>query len=384
MSLLMDALKKAEEAKLGRTDDKAEPSLPAEGLSLEPVRPAAADSPRTPTVAESPPKAEPPRAPSPPTTPPNQAAARNVFAVKQAPAKKNFALLAGGLVVVGGLIIAAWVWWQLKPKAALPMPLATVQPPPPIVPEPVAPSTIATQPPQPLPEPEAPAFATTRQSAATPTAPQEPRKGLKPDDASGAEKPIKLTARKASAPPLAMDAYDALQAGNIVLAQQLYQKLLTADPYNADALYGLAAISLKRGLNAEAEQYYQRALEADPRDSIALAGLAGLRDKPLGEQTESRLKQLLAEQPSAALFMALGNLYARGQRWPDAQQSYFQAYQADSSNPDNAYNLAISLDQMRQPKLAAQFYQEAIKLAEQRPATFRVEDARSRLRELGQ
>ena len=56
---------------------------------------------------------------------------------------------------------------------------------------------------------------------------------------------------------------------------------------------------------------------------------------------ESRLKALLGSEPRAAhLHFALGSLYAAQSRWPEAQQSWLNAYRFDRGNADYAYNLA--------------------------------------------
>ena len=53
-----------------------------------------------------------------------------------------------------------------------------------------------------------------------------------------------------------------------------------------------------------------------------------------------------------------------------AEQAYFRAYNAYPKHPDFAYNLAVSLDKMHQAKPALQYYKQALKLGESRPATF--------------
>ena len=79
---------------------------------------------------------------------------------------------------------------------------------------------------------------------------------------------------------------------------------------------------------------------------IALLG----RADPLA--AESRLKQLIAREPSAYLYFTLGNLYADQSQWAAAQQAYFQAHHLEPDNPDYAYNLAVGLEHVSQPKLA--------------------------------
>jgi uncharacterized protein HemY len=147
-------------------------------------------------------------------------------------------------------------------------------------------------------------------------------------------------------------------------------------------LHGLAAIALQQGHAEEAESAYRQILEANPADASAQAGLIGLSGQdPVA--AESRLKSLLAaqgDQPAANF--ALGNLYARQQRWNEAQQAYFKAITGDASNPDYLFNLAVSLEQIHQPKLAAQYYSQALAAAEGKPAAFDVSIAARRLREL--
>ena len=83
------------------------------------------------------------------------------------------------------------------------------------------------------------------------------------------------------------------------------------------------------------------------------------------------------------LQFTLGNQYAQQGRWAEAQQAYFRAFTADPDNPDFAYNLAVSLDHLRQPKLALEYYRRALALAEKRGASFNPSFARNRAQELG-
>src|SRR5262249_43234264 len=78
-----------------------------------------------------------------------------------------------------------------------------------------------------------------------------------------------------------------------------------------------------------------------------------------------------AADPGAnVLHFTLGNQLAQQGRWAEAQQAYFKAMAADPDNPDFAFNLAVSLDHLRQSKLAADYYRRAIALAEKHGASF--------------
>jgi len=123
----------------------------------------------------------------------------------------------------------------------------------------------------------------------------------------------------------------------------------------------------------------------DPRDSHAAASLISLRGQLDPVASESRLKSLIASQPEAAhLHFSLGNQYAQQSRWAEAQAAYFKAYSVDPENADYAFNLAVSLDQLHQGKLAIEFYQRALAQTDKRAASFNPAHARLRVQELSQ
>ena len=195
--------------------------------------------------------------------------------------------------------------------------------------------------------------------------------------------PINIRRRAAQLDPALERAYAAFQAGDLELARQDYLHVIKSDPLNRDALLGLAAIDLRSQNYESAEARYNKILEVDPRDQHAQAGLMGLRTGIDPLQSESRLKNLIALQPeSAPLNFSLGNQFAAQSRWEDAQQAYFKAHAAEPENPDFAFNLAISLDQLRQRKLALEYYQRALTLGQGRPSNFDRAQANSRIQEL--
>jgi tetratricopeptide (TPR) repeat protein len=200
-----------------------------------------------------------------------------------------------------------------------------------------------------------------------------------------AETPIAQTRQAPQVHPKVDSAYSAYLAGDLASARADYQSALREDAGNRDALLGLAAIDVRTGRYETAEAAYLRLLATDPNDSHAHAGLIALRASRLDPlATESRVKSLLAADPGAnVLHFTLGNQLAQQGRWAEAQQEYFKAFAADPENPDFAFNLAISLDQMRQPRLALDYYRRAIALAEKRTAGFDVAGARNRAAQLG-
>ena len=163
--------------------------------------------------------------------------------------------------------------------------------------------------------------------------------------------------------PLLNEAYSALQSEQLEPARGAYDRLLRSDPRSIDALHGLAAVATLEGKNDEAIRRYLQVLEVEPRNALAQSGLIGLLGRADPLAAESRLKQLIAREPSAFLYFTLGNLYADQSKWAPAQQAFFQAHHLEPNNPDYAYNLADGLEHLSQSRLALGFYRRAVQLA---------------------
>ncbi len=213
-------------------------------------------------------------------------------------------------------------------------------------------------------------------SAATPalSVPQTPRDTIKVTTGNTAP----------AINPVLSEAYAALTAGNVEASQRLYNQLLKSDPRNVESLLGLAAIATQQGDRDTATKHYVKILELDPRNAVAQAGLIGMVGRADPQSAETRVKQLIAREPSAAfLYFTLGNTYIDQSRWPDAQQAFFQAHHLQPENPDYAYNLAVALEHMGQPKSALDFYRRAVQLAAARGrANFDVAAAQQRVGKL--
>jgi Tfp pilus assembly protein PilF len=171
---------------------------------------------------------------------------------------------------------------------------------------------------------------------------------------------------RASLSPGITEAYQALQAGKLDQAESLYRGVVQADAQNVDALLGLATIAARRGNAQQAIGFYEQALRLEPRNAVAQAGMIDIIGQADPQMSETHLKQLIAREPSGFLYFSLGNLYARQAVWPAAQAAYFQAYNLQPDNPDYAYNLAIGLEHLEQPKLALAYYRKALELSFQK------------------
>ncbi len=392
--------------------------IPPPSIAAERIEPAPPPPPTLAAVAaDPPPRSEPfieaPSrriSPDPDAEAQVKAAAQNLFAAKQPEkqeSRKGFAIAIGVLTVLSVAGIGGYFWWQLQPKGA--MVAKPAVPPPPVQPLPAAPVIAAVSPaPTPIAQPATtpaagtPANQTVAASGAKPTAQPKARDDDGDDDLAAAssrqtprarrpaarvepddDSPIRVTREPLRVDPAITRGFEAFGRGELTMAQLEYERARKADPRNPDVLHGLAAIALRQGRYDQAESYYRQVLEFDPQDSVALAALLNQRGQMDPGATESRLKSLAAAQPDlAAPHFSLGNLYARQARWADAQQAYFRAYSAEPDNPDILYNLAISLEHLRQNKLAAQYYAQAIAAAASRPAGFDKAQATARLKSL--
>jgi tetratricopeptide (TPR) repeat protein len=346
-------------------------------------------------------------APAPDASQSERSAARKVFEVKfkESNPRLPFYIAMGalGLFAFGTV---GYFWYQLRPAPSLVnLSPAASREAVASSPAPGLPQSVPAAPAAPSPIPGMPATSSAARASGSPT-PAIPRASgpQAPNDRAAATTPVArqgLSLRSSSSSVATRDAepapraapqvnpkvdsaYTSYRSGDLEGARADYQEVLRDDPSNRDALLGMAAVDIRSGRFEAAEGIYLRLLRADPRDphaQAALIALRGARQDPL--VTESRLKNLLAADPGAhVLNFALGNQLAQQGRWGEAQQEYFKAFAADPENADFAYNLAVSLDHLRQPKLALDYYQRAIALAARRGASFDTAAARQRVSQL--
>lgn len=186
------------------------------------------------------------------------------------------------------------------------------------------------------------------------------------------------TAAAASAP-----AYELLRRNRLPEARSAYAEALRRDPRDIDALLGAAAVAQRLGDAQEAGDHYRHALAADPANPYAQAGLLTLHGASAPYAAESRLRELLARYPgSAPLLTALAALHAGRGRWDEAHHAWKQALAADRDDPDLRYNLAVSLDRLHRPGLAAHQYRAALDALAGRPGNFDAPAVARRLAEL--
>jgi Flp pilus assembly protein TadD len=389
MSILLDALKRAEQekqAKQGTSAPEAPPARPAPApvvprLELEGMPEA--------IVAEK------------PVLQADRDAARSVFTAKQAaPAagnRKKWLAMAGLLFLVASA--GGYFWWEWNrlnaPAVAAPWPPRVAAPPAPQA----ATGTVATAKPADtaavasaggLPPVGAPNAAGIAGDARKARPQQQAAEAavmslLRESGGAATAAPLKMS-RSLDPPRVHPDiaqGYDALKRGDFAVAKRSYEAAQAAEPFNVDAQLGLGTVAARTGDRAGALRHFRSALEIDPRNPGAMAGLAAMADKSAPEQLEAQLRADLSRYPSSsALHMALGNLYASQNRWTEAQQSFFEAFRLDPENADAAYNLAVSLDHLGQARVARDYYQRSLAAGQKQAVQFDRNLVKRRVEEL--
>lgn len=209
-----------------------------------------------------------------------------------------------------------------------------------------------------------------------------------------AEKPSMVTPTKPSNLKIASRAqiskvsiaYKAYQAGDWQKAKSFYQQAYEEEPKNIATLFGLGAVSVHQGEKNKALAYYQKILKLEPNNELAQKAILSIKSsETVGKETLEELKKLVEINPedSAAAF-ALGNVYAKRKDWVAAQEYYFKAYQHQPNQSIYALNLAVSLDQLGEYRLAKQYYQEALAKSSPNSATFDLGSVKKRVLVLNQ
>jgi tetratricopeptide (TPR) repeat protein len=428
VSLLLDALKRAEQEKMAKQGDRSANDAPAHAPS-----PAAA------------PKREPANAPALELQPLGSAAnaahaapakqsgaatAHAVFQAKAAPAQakaegertKTVLIIAGGVILLAILAIGGYFWWQLN---SMPQQITTLARRAPasgtvttpskvdtLVPGAIAPVTQRSDSTPPasstssapsVPPASSGTTTTTSTTASAPSssAPAPSTSTARIEEAAppartSAESVARLVREAPSGPSLRLApapaprvpaeivaGYEALRSGDLQGARRSYTAAYAADSSSIDANLGLATVEARLGNIGAAAGHYRRVLDADPGNATALAGLASMADMSQPEQLEQQLRADIARYPqSAALHFALGNLYAARGRWQDAQAAFFETLRLEPASADALYNLAVAMDHMGQSRLAADYYGRAVSAARGRNASFDRAQVERRIAEL--
>lgn len=133
---------------------------------------------------------------------------------------------------------------------------------------------------------------------------------------------------------------------NVESAGKDLQEALRLEPRNVILLLAYANLLWKTERKEQALKTYGEALAIDPSNADALGSL-GFVSRELGNSDAARGYFLDFEKKhpdNYAPFLALGDLYSANRQFPEAQESYEQAFQRSPSNPliiSGAMNAAL-------------------------------------------
>lgn len=202
------------------------------------------------------------------------------------------------------------------------------------------------------------------------------------------------------------DAIQAHRQGDFARAEAIYQRLLAADPRNAEALQLIGVIALQQQRHAEAVEQIAQAIAIQPGQAsfhsnlgMALSGL-GQHDQALASYNEAlrlqpdypeafnnrgntlralqRLQEALASYDAAIrlkpdyaeAFNSRGIVLFELQRFEDALSSHDQALRLQPDHASAHFHLGNALRQLKRSDEALRCYEEAIRLQPSNAAAF--------------
>jgi predicted O-linked N-acetylglucosamine transferase (SPINDLY family) len=157
------------------------------------------------------------------------------------------------------------------------------------------------------------------------------------------------------------EALDHHRAGRLHEAAQLYQKVLKANPGQADALYLLGAIAHQTGYHAQAVELCRRALAAAPDDARCY-NVLGLALMELGKDAEAEdsFQKAIAIDNNPEVYNNLGTLCKKQGRLDDAIAAYRRALARSPAYANAHYNLGNAYRDRKEMESAAECFQQAL------------------------
>lgn len=158
------------------------------------------------------------------------------------------------------------------------------------------------------------------------------------------------------------NAYDALMAGNTTEAVRVYRDILSVEPNNQEALFGLAATLHRLGVTDKARPLYARLLQINPQHREALNNYLSIAGDEAPQQALLELEQLRLRNPDFSPIPAqMGSLYARMGQFSQARSMMMTAIQLAPENLVYQYNLAVMLDRQGEYADASALYGALLK-----------------------
>lgn len=158
-------------------------------------------------------------------------------------------------------------------------------------------------------------------------------------------------------------AYNALVAGDTDMAIHLYEQVLSIDPSEKTALFGLATTYHRIGLLDQARPVYGRLLAIDPYNVEALNNFFALVGAEAPHAAIEQLELLAYDNPQFAPIQAqIALLYQKLEDYPNAISHMSRAAVISPENLAYKYNLAVLYDTNEQYDQAERIYRYLLTL----------------------
>ena len=197
------------------------------------------------------------------------------------------------------------------------------------------------------------------------------------------KKPIKSVNKKTKVVSVTesnmASAYENFNKGDYLLADNKYDHALIENKRNRNALLGKAAVALKTNNLVLAESIYSDILDDNPKDIEAKTAILMLKDI-LSDTDINDVSLLLRENyDSAPLNFLMGNINAENKQWRAANENFKRAYSLDKKNPDYAFNLGVTYDQVNEYQQAIKFYLLSLQSLKNRNYSFNIDHVTKRI-----
>jgi len=151
-------------------------------------------------------------------------------------------------------------------------------------------------------------------------------------------------------------------AGRLEQAELAYQRLLRADPDNAEALCLFGVLVQQMGHSQLALDYMNRALVLKPENALFMSTLANtLRELAQYPESAVLYQQALAQQPEDLnSWLNFGSVLQQLRRFSEATNCYKQILQRDPNHAEAHNDLGVALLALQKSTEAMQSFQHAI------------------------
>lgn len=159
-------------------------------------------------------------------------------------------------------------------------------------------------------------------------------------------------------------AFAALNAGDTSLAASTYKNILSAEPKNEDALFGLATTYHRLGDLDRARPYYAQLLTVNPNHREGLNNFLALVSHESPQEALAELERLEQRNPNFSPIPAQQAALLNRQGFADqAREKMLRAIELSPENLTYKYNLAVILDKQGKYTDASALYRLLIDAA---------------------